>query len=196
MAYLDLASGGQDSLTAVTTAIPDGLGQSFHLDVHHFGHVVDLDVTLELVHAVIEDLEIFRGGADGTLVELLTDLVADGNRMTATTLDDEAVQAISSGTGPLSGRYQPMGLLRAFDDKVVSGTWIVYLMDDERNGQRDALLDWIFDVQLAPNPLGNLNQNGDLDATDYDILHANLGSSESICDIDGDVDADPTDVDY
>ena len=190
-----LVIGGEDPLTAVTTSIPDGLTRSLTADVGETGRVHDVDVRLELVHTNIEDLDIFLEGPDGTTVELLTDVAADGDRLSATILDDESVQSITSGTAPYTGRFQPKGRLLDFAGKDIHGTWTLHVTDDTVGTSRGALLRWSLDILLASEPPGNLNQDENTDATDIDILFANLGSDNREFDLDGDGDVNTRDVD-
>ena len=190
-----LAISGQDPLTAVTTSIPDGGTRSFNVDFSEDGRVGDMDVNLDLVHTVIEDLDIFLQAPDGTMVELLTDLVADGDLLTDTTLDDKADQSITAGNAPYTGRFQPGGLLSEFLGKYVTGTWTLHVTDDTADGNRDAFLRGSLDVLLAPNPPGNLNYDSFLDAADIDLLFVNFGSSHGTYDLDVDGDVDKQDID-
>ena len=57
-----------------------------------------------------------------------------------------------------------------------------------------ALLGWSLEIDLAPQPVGNLNADSQVDVTDIDLLYANLGSSDPTYDLDGDGDADRQDV--
>jgi len=191
-----LAIGSQGPLNGVTTSIPDGLTQSFQLEVSDTGRVGDLDVKLELVHNLIEDLDIFLEAPDGTIVELLTDVAVPGDTFLATRLDNEAGSSISSGKAPFDGPFQPEGMLRNFTGKSISGTWTLHVTDDTVNGNRGALLGWSLDIELASEPPGNVNFDSHVDATDIDVLFANLGSRDPTLDLDGDGDVDRADVDY
>ena len=191
-----LAIGGPGQLTSTGTAIPDGLTRAFTLDVSESGRVADLDVNIELVHTFIEDLDIFLETPDGAMVELLTDLAADGTRLIATTLDDEADQSITSGNAPFTGRFQPEGLLRNLVGKSITGTWTLHVTDDTAGSQQGALLGWSLDIELASEPEGNLNFDGDVDPDDIDLVFANLGSDDPTFDLDGNGDVDAQDVDH
>ena len=190
-----LAIGGDGSLTAVDTTIPDGLTQAFTLNVSTIGQVADLDVYLELVHGQIEDLDVFLEAPDSTLVELLSDVGGAASWLRGTTFDDEAGQSITSGTAPFSGHFQPESFLSDFDGKDTSGTWTLHVTDDTANGQDGTLVRWSLQMELAPDPPGNLNHDGAVDATDIDLLFANFGSADPTFDVDVDGDVDRNDVD-
>ena len=194
LAYLVI--GSQGPFSVVTTPVVDGLSHAFNLGISQTGRIDDLDVTLELVHSAIEDLDIFLEAPDGTVVELVTDLISGGDWLTNTTLDDEAGQSISTGVSPFTRRFQPEGLLQNFRAKEIGGAWTLHVTDDEANGKGGVLLSWSLDVQLATEPAGNLNQDGKLDGTDIDILRANSASSDSMFDLDVNGVVDEADVEY
>jgi len=191
-----LAIGGPGSLTAVSTPLVDGPTQTFQLEIADLRVVNDLDVNLELIHNRVEDLDIFLEAPDGTIVELFTDIGGTSGGVFATTLDDEAVEAISAAVSPISGSFQPEGLLRDFDGKAINGTWLLHVTDDTANGDAGALLNWSLDIELAPDPPGNLNYDSHVNATDIDMLFANIGSIDRPYDLDNDGDADMQDVDH
>jgi len=146
------------------------------------GVVNDLDVTLNLLHIRVEDLDVFLEAPDGTMVELFSDISDTSDNLTTTKLDDEAAESISAGTSPFSGSFQPEGLLGDFDGKDITGTWVLHVTDDTANGETGALLDWSLGIELATDPSGNLNHDSHLDATDIDMLFANLGSNDDTFD--------------
>ena len=191
-----LAIGGTGSLSAFSTPLADGLTRTYSLDIIDQGTISDLDVNLDLVHDRVQDLDIFLEAPDGTIVELLTDVGESGNDLTATKLDDEAITTISSGSPPYSGNFQPEGALRDFDGKDVTGTWVLQITDDEVNRVTGVLLDWSLDIELRPEPEGNLNYDSHMDATDIDLLFAKQGSGVSTFDLDSDGNVDRQDLEY
>ena len=144
-----------------------------------------LDVTIELAHTCDEELDIFLEAPDGTMVELLTNVGGNGDNFTATRLEDETEQSIPTGESPCFVIFQQEGLLRDFHGKSITGTWLLHITDDTANGARGVLLHWSLDIELVPDPEGNLNFGGRVDATDIDMLFANLGSDDFTYDLDG-----------
>ena len=189
-----LAIGGQSPLTSVATSIPNGMVKSFDLDINETGRVSDLDVTLQWVHARSEDLDVFLESPDGTLVELFTDVTADDFHINTTIFDDEALLPITTGMTSSAGRFRPEGLLSNFNGTEIAGTWTLHITDDEANNGRGALLDWSIDVYRLAEPIGNLNHDGGVDATDIDLVFANLSADEGLFDLDGDGEVDDHDV--
>ena len=191
-----LAIGGQGLLTAVTSSQDSGPTQSSSVTINDTGRVRDINVMFDIIHTRNEDLEIFLEAPDGTLVELISAVGGDSDNFTATTLDDEAVQSITSGIGPFSGRFQPQGSLADFHGKGVKGTWQLHVTDNIANSDLGVLLKWSLLVDFAPEPVGNLNHDADVDADDIDLLYANYGSSNPSYDLDSDGNTDLGDVDY
>ena len=128
--------------------------------------LTDVDVEVNFQHAWLGDLDIFLVSPNGTRVELFTDLVSNGSRMTNTILDDEANQSILRGTAPYSGSFRPEGLLSRFQQESPAGTWFLEVTDD-RTSDIGKLLSWSMTMTtegLAPATVvlqtSNLNKAG------------------------------------
>jgi large repetitive protein len=93
------------------------------------GTITDIDVTLNISHTWVADLEIYLIGPDGTRVELLADVGGDGDDFVGTVLDDQADVPISEGSAPFTGRYRPEGLLAAFNGLTSDGDWVLEITD-------------------------------------------------------------------
>ena len=191
-----LAIEGAGALTAIPAPLSDGQTTTFRIAINDTGEINDLNVALKLVHTRTEDLDVFLEAPDGTTVELLTDVVGEGNSLTVTTLDDEALQSIAFASVPFTGTFQPEGRLGDFAGKEISGNWTLHVTDDTANGDGGALVEWSLVIDLAPQPEGNLNYDGRLDAADIDLLFSNLGSADPTYDLESDGDADQSDVDH
>ena len=128
------------------------------------------------------------------MVKLLSVVGGDGDNFTATIRDDEAAQSIAFAGAPCTGRFQPKGVLRDFDGKDITGIWALHVTDRVASGHGGALIQWSLVIELMPEPEGNLNHDGNLDATDIDVLFANLGSSDPTYELNGDTVADRQDI--
>lgn len=122
----------------------------------------DVNVTLNLKHGWLADLDIYLISPSGTRVELVTDLNNNEPYMTNTTFDDAALGSILSGTSPFTGKFRPEGLLQALNGENPSGIWTLEITDDN---QQDfgTLYSWSLDIEtlgLAPQ-LVNLSLTGD-----------------------------------
>ena len=105
------------------------------------GTVADLNVSLSLSHTWVEDLDVFLSSPTGVQVELFTDVGGSGDDLVGTVLDDEAPTAITAGSAPFTGSFQPEGSLAAFDGQPIAGSWTLTITDDA-GGDDGVLNDW------------------------------------------------------
>lgn len=97
------------------------------------GNVTDVDVTINITHTYVADLDIFLIGPNGTRVELTTDNGGSGDNFTNTIFDDSASTSITSVTStqaPFSNRYRPEGSLATLNGISPNGTWTLEVTDD------------------------------------------------------------------
>ncbi len=92
--------------------------------------ISDLEVTLDITHANVADLDVFLTSPTGTIVELFTDVGGSGSDFTNTTLDDDAATAIVGGSAPFSGVFRPEGSLGDYLAETSVGTWTLTITDD------------------------------------------------------------------
>ncbi|MBC7964864.1 MAG: proprotein convertase P-domain-containing protein, partial [Fuerstia sp.] len=92
--------------------------------------IVDLDVAVNFQHAHPGDLDVFLISPRGTRVELFTDLLTNGNRLTGTIFDDQANESILQAAEPYTGRFMPEGALSKFGAESPAGTWLLEVTDD------------------------------------------------------------------
>jgi PKD repeat protein len=86
----------------------------------------------------------------GTIVDLVTEGWS-GDAFNNTTFDDEASSAISSGTAPYFGSFQPAGSLADFDQEEMQGTWTLWAYNN--NGYLGSISEWSIRVILGyPDP--------------------------------------------
>ena len=190
-----LAIGGEGSLTASAGSLSNGQTQRFPFDIAASGHIFDLNVHLNLIHTDVGDLNISLESPDARVVELLNAGEVNGNSLTGTVFDDDAAKPLLDGIAPFNGFFQPTGRLRGFTGTEIVGTWTLIVTDDSLNENMGALLDWSLQIGQAAEPWGNLNYDSHRDATDIDLLFANLGSFDSSYDLDADGAIDQHDID-
>ncbi|MDY6990524.1 MAG: proprotein convertase P-domain-containing protein [Thermodesulfobacteriota bacterium] len=92
--------------------------------------IVDVNVQLDINHTFDADLDIFLIAPDGTRIELSTDNGGSGDHFSNTVFDDEAATAITAGTAPFAGSYQPEEPLSGLDGMTANGTWTLEITDD------------------------------------------------------------------
>lgn len=111
----------------------DRVVRTYPLSVSGFtGSIADADVSLDIDHSYIADLNIFLISPLGTRVELATHC-GGGSDGYGITLDDEATSSIASmnpNDGPkIIGSFKPEGLLSALDGQSANGNWQLEIKD-------------------------------------------------------------------
>ena len=141
------------------------------------GAVVDLNVVLDITHTWDSDLDIFLISPVGTVVELFTDVGGGGDDFSGTTLDDEAATAITDGSAPFDGSFQPEGMLSDFDREEGLGVWTLEITDDT-GGDEGVLNSW--ELHVAS---GDEDGDGSFACADCDDLDpAAFPGNPEICD--------------
>jgi subtilisin-like proprotein convertase family protein len=111
--------------------------------------ISDLNITLNLEHTWDADLDVKLIAPDGTTeVILFTDIGASGDNFTNTLLDDDASEAINTGSAPFTGSFSPQGSLNDFNGLMSAGDWTLSITDDT-NADGGRLLDWSIQICSA-----------------------------------------------
>ena len=119
--------------------------------------IADLNVTLDISHTFVDDLDVFLIAPNGTRVELFTDVGGDGSssgqNFRRTTLDDEGPVDIGTlledSDAPFTGRFQPEGSLAAFNGVYPNGTWTLEIVDDFLQLDGGTLNSWSLTITQA-----------------------------------------------
>lgn len=111
--------------------------------------VSDVNVTVNLTHTFVGDLDMKLVGPDNTEVVLVDRVGGSGDNFTNTTFDDEASTPISAGSAPFSGTFQPSGSLSDFQGVMSAGDWSL-IITDNANADGGDLLDWTLEICSAP----------------------------------------------
>jgi subtilisin-like proprotein convertase family protein len=98
----------------------------------------NFNVEIDITHTYDADLDITIESPSGTIVLLTSDNGGSGNDYTTTVFNDEASTAITAGSAPFTGSYQPEGSLSDFDGESPTGDWILHVTDDA-NGDTGTL---------------------------------------------------------
>jgi len=125
--------------------------------------ITDVNVTLNINHTFVADLDVKLIGPDGTTeVILFTDVGSSGDNFTNTVLDDDTATNISDGTAPFTGVFSPEdGSLADFNGMSSLGDWTLHITDDA-NLDGGTLLSW--SIQLCtslPLSVDDLALEGD-----------------------------------
>ena len=120
--------------------------------------ITDVNLHLRIDHARDSDLDLWLTH-DGVTVQVNRDNGDDGDNLgtgadctnptTLTRLDDEATTAMSSGTSPFAGSFQPDNPLSAFDGKPAEGDWTLKIVDDSSNAETGMLVCWNLEITVA-----------------------------------------------
>jgi len=113
----------------------DPAGAAKNLVINDDFLIDDVDVTVNITHTYVSDLDLYLVSPWGDSVQLAED-PADfpaGANMTNCRFDDEAATAFAySPTGaPYTGSWQPFGELEMFDGFTSMGTWRLRAVDNE-----------------------------------------------------------------
>ncbi len=122
------------------------------------GTVADLNVTLNITHPDVSQLEISLRAPDGTLIDLVEDGDASGANFTGTNFDDEALEDYTAGTAPYTGTFRPDEPLSAFDGLTLNGDWELVISNGADVG---TLIDWTLDFTTQGAGLLLLSVNRD-----------------------------------
>lgn len=123
--------------------------------------ISDVNVTVNIDHNWITDVDMKLIGPDGTEVILANDVGGSADDMTNTVFDDQAGTPIGDGSAPFTGTWQPQGSLADFNGLSSMGDWTLFINDDE-NGIGGTLLDW--SIEICTNPVLSVDEvdlNGD-----------------------------------
>jgi|GEM_PF-2884668 len=108
--------------------------------------ITDLNVTIEIEHSYLSDLEIVLTSPLGTVVNLIFDQCPDEEDMNIR-LDDQGVPLTCSS--PTIGIFRPTdGGLADFNGERFDGNWVLEITDDEA-GDQGELIQWCLEPTLV-----------------------------------------------
>ena len=120
--------------------------------------LLDLNVRVNLTHTFDSDLQISLIGPNNVEVRLFSNRGGSGQNLTATLFDDEATQAISTGTAPFSGSYRPEQALSLFDGLSAAGLWTIKIVDT-LSLNSGSLNSWSIDYTVDSSVSGPFESN-------------------------------------
>ena len=146
------------STNSTVVPISTGAGATYTsiINVPGGGDIIDVNVTINITHTWVSDLDISLISPAGTIVELTSDNGDDGNNYINTVFDQQATTPITSGTPPFTGTFLPEGNLSNLNGQDAAGNWTLRVVDDafQDGGQINS---WTLDVCVEP-PL-SVNEN-------------------------------------
>ncbi|HBK82459.1 MAG TPA: propanediol utilization protein [Flavobacterium sp.] len=128
------------SSTNIPVTIPETIFTPFvgtsTINISSGGTIKDINVTLDLSHAYLSDLNVKLTSPKGTTITLFDNICGGADNVMATF--DDLGAALVCGTNPgISGTIKPATLLSAFNDENSTGTWTLTFTDnyDEDGGR-------------------------------------------------------------
>jgi len=91
--------------------------------------ITDVDVTVNINHTWISDLDVVLIAPSGRRIMLAESVGGSGDNFTGTIFDDQAGTAITAGTPPFTGRFRPAQPLSALLGEDPNGTWSLEITD-------------------------------------------------------------------
>jgi len=133
------------------------------------GDIVDINVKLNISHTRDSDLILTLISPSGTRITLANRVGGSGDHFTNTIFDDAASVAISLGSAPFAGSYQPLNPLAVLYDTNPNGTWQLEIQD-VLTGTSGTLNSWSLEITTGdPNTTSNASGN-------YSLLNLPAGS--------------------
>jgi len=120
------------------------------------GIVKDVDVSLNINHSNDGDILIkLQNLSNSTSLSQFNG--TGGQNYTNTIFDDSATTPITQGTPPFTGTFKPQGLLAIFNNKQMTGDWILRIYDANA-GNQGTLINWCLNIKYE-NRVGISNIN-------------------------------------
>ena len=99
-----------------------------------FDYILDVTVSIEIVHPRTEDLVAFLRSPNDMQILLFSYPGAGGANMTGTVLDDSATASIATASPPFTGSFRPQSPLYTFDYANMQGNWSLMITDAGTSG--------------------------------------------------------------
>ncbi len=131
-------------------------------------------VHLNLNHTFDGDLIISLVSPNGTVIVLSNANGGDGDDYTDTIFDDQAATAITAGSPPFTGRFQPQNALAGLKSESKSGIWKLRVEDTAGNDIGN-VLGWSLDLQTQ-----NCSATTTISPPSLDFGTQSLGSTGAI----------------
>ncbi len=104
--------------------------------------VQDVNLQLTIEHTYDSDLRAVLVAPNGTRVTLFSGVGGSGGNFIETNLDQQASQAIASGTAPFTGTFRPSGDLSTLNGLNSQGIWQLEITDTFLSADSGRLLSW------------------------------------------------------
>ncbi|MDT8418699.1 MAG: M12 family metallo-peptidase, partial [Lutibacter sp.] len=152
----------------VPLSIPDNnaTGVSSKILITNNKIISDVNVTINITHTWVGDLDLMLISPKGTSVLLVGNRIDEGQNYINTGFDDSASLSFDSGAAPYTGVFRPIGNLAMFNNEESLGNWTLKAVD---SGPVDlgTINSWRLDIcgvpKINPNDLDNDGVMNDVD---------------------------------
>ncbi len=141
--------------------------------------ITDVNVTVNVAHNWIEDVVLKLIAPDGTEVLLSQNNGDNGDNYETTVFDSDAETAITAGSAPFTGTFQPEGDLSVFNGSLSSGDWTLNVSDVYLYLE-GSLNSWSLDICGVPQ------EDDDNDGVPNDLDNCPMMANSDQADVDGD----------
>lgn len=168
------------------------------IDIAATGTIQDVNVSLDIQHSFLSDLEITLIAPDGTRIALIFDQGGRGGADGVITLDDEASLSFDTAFAPYAGVWRPTeDALSGLDGLEQAGTWTLEIFDDFLAEDGGELRSWSLEIESS-SPVNAIVDEDDLLRANGDLTDGNAdrqtGDADTVTDATLDADTDPTTV--
>lgn len=127
--------------------------------------ITDVNITVNITHPWIGDLELILRSPEGTRVTLVETRSDDGENYTNTVFDDDAALNFLAGSAPYTGSFKPQNSLESFNNENSFGEWILKAVD---GGPADIGTIDNWSISICGIPFDNSDDDGDGVLNDMD----------------------------
>ena len=151
VSYLDADDGAGGSLTVTDTAvfeavttysaddtpipITDNNTIQSTISVTDAGSLLDVNLTLDVIHTFDGDLTGTLTAPTGQQFTLFQRIGGNGDNYTDTTFDDDAVTSINNGSAPFTGTFRPDQAFTPLTGISITGDWVLSITDSANQDQ-------------------------------------------------------------
>lgn len=111
------------------------------INISETGFINDINMNFTINHSNDSDLYVYMIHEGLGQIPASTKNGGTGDNYINTTLDDQAAIPITQGTAPFTGPYKPQGPFTVYNDKDVSGKWIIKIFNNS-NTVTGQLISW------------------------------------------------------
>lgn len=193
VSYVDLNDGNGGSFTATDSAsfanvteyvagdtpinITDNNTIQSTITIADMGELLDIEVELDITHTWDADLTGVLTAPNGEQISLFTRIGGSGDNYTGTIFDDDATDAIGSGTPPYTGVFRPQESFAALDRIEINGDWVLSITDSASQ-DTGTLNSWSLFITEVPAPIGAITDSDS--TTDSVAENSAVGTSTGV----------------